>query len=196
LTEREIKLTPFWIEMQDGGFYGVTVSEIQQNLSSSFNPLGINIEAGEYKYKRYTVTAGSDPSKKLSYALKYSFGNYFDGSLQTTDATVSVIPVPHISLKAGINRNKFRDVGAEGGSKDIFLYTVQGRFALNPRIQLIGLYQRNSQNNLDSYNLRFAWEYKSLSYLYLVFNGRETMSNESVSLEQQGIFKISYMKQF
>jgi hypothetical protein len=196
LTEREIKVTPFWMEMQDGGYYGFSMSSIEQNLVSNFDPIGVLIAAGRYNYKRYSLVAGSDPSKKLSYSFKYSFGNYFNGSLQTTDASISIIPLPHISLKAGVNRNQFHEVGIEGGSKDIYLYTVQGRFALNPRIQFTGLYQHNSQNNLDSYNLRFSWEYKSLSYLYLVFNGRETFGNESVNLEQQGIFKISYLKQF
>jgi hypothetical protein len=196
LTERELKVTPFWIEMQDGGFYGFSVSDIRQNLISDFNPLGLTVVPGDYGYKRYSAIAGSDPSRKLSYSFKYDFGNYYNGSLQTTDFSVFVIPIPHISLKAGINRNRFKNVGTELDTKDIYLYTVQGRLALNPRVQLIGLYQRNSRNNLDSYNVRLAWEYKSLSYLYLVFNGRETFSNESVNTEQQGIFKISYLKQF
>jgi hypothetical protein len=196
VTEKEIKVTPFWVEMQDGGYYGFTIINIHQNLISNFNPLGVTIAAGRYNYRRYSLVAGSDPSRKISYSFKYDFGGYYNGSLQIMDVSVSIIPIPHISLKAGINRNQFKEVGREQETKDISLYTIQGRFALNPRVQLIGLYQWKSQNSLGSYNVRFAWEYKSLSYIHLVLNSRETIINESVNIEQQGIFKISYLKQF
>jgi hypothetical protein len=108
------------------------------------------------------------------------------------------IPLPHISIRVNVNNNQFENVGTEFETKQVTLYTIQGRFALNPRLQLTGLYQRNTQNNLDSYNIRLAWEYQPLSYVYLVLNSRETLGVEPLSkqVEQQGIFKISYLKQF
>ncbi|MEQ9373959.1 MAG: DUF5916 domain-containing protein [Imperialibacter sp.] len=197
LIEREIRLTPFWLEMQDGGFYGFTWSSQHQNLVSSFFPLGIAIDPGQYDYLRYSFTAGSDPSRKISFSLQYEFGDYYNGKLKTSDLAVSIIPIPHISLKASINRNQFESVGTNSETKEVFLYTLQGRFAVNPRIQLVGLYQKNSQNTLDSFNIRFAWEYSPLSYVYLVLNSRETLGDDFVKqTEQQGIFKISYLKQF
>lgn len=197
LTEREIKISPLWIEMQDGGYYGFTISDIRQNLISNFNPLGVAIAAGQYNYRRYSMVAGSDPSRKISYALQYDVGHYYNGALKTADVSISIIPLPHISLKVSLNRNKFSTVGIASETKGISLYTIQGRFALNPRLQLIGLYQRISGGDLDSYNIRFTWEYKPLSYLHLVLNSRETLGDDlSQQLEQQGIFKISYLKQF
>ncbi|WOK06827.1 DUF5916 domain-containing protein [Imperialibacter roseus] len=197
LLERELKLTPFWLEMQHGGFFGFDWSSQHQNLITSFIPLGVSIDPGQYDFQRYSFTAGSDPSRKVSYSLKYEFGEYYDGKLKTSDAALSIIPIPHISLKASISRNQFESVGINSDSRDVILYTLQGRLALNPRIQLVGLYQKTSQNGLDSYNARFAWEYRPLSYIYLVLNSRETLGDDYVSqTEQQGIFKVSYLKQF
>jgi hypothetical protein len=197
LVERELKLTPFWIEMQDGGYYGFSISSIFQNLLSDFQPLGVLIESGEYNYHRLSFSAGSDPSRKISYTLQYDFGDYYNGSLQTTDVSMSIIPIANITLKASVNINDFTSVGSDLESKTVSLYTIQGRFALNPRLQLTGLYQKTSQGNVDSFNIRFAWEYKPLSYIYLVFNSRESLGTTDVNqLERQGIIKINFLKQF
>ncbi|MGE0588295.1 MAG: DUF5916 domain-containing protein [Cyclobacteriaceae bacterium] len=195
LTEQDIKLTPFYIEMQDGGYYGFSASMITQDLLTDFTPLGIFIPKGRYEYNRYSFVAGSDPSRKWSYTLQHDFGKYYDGSLRTTDFMVSIIPMPHIALKGGVNWNQFSSVGSEEGKKEVTLYTFQGRLALNPRVQLIGLYQR-TQSGLESYNARFAWEFRPLSYIYLVVNSRETPTNELTAREQQGIVKVSFLKQF
>ncbi|MBA4055528.1 MAG: hypothetical protein C0490_12505 [Marivirga sp.] len=197
LTEREIKVSPFWIEMQKGGYYGFTFSDVDQNLISDFNPLGVVIAAGNYHYRRLSFVAGSDPSAKISYTLQYDAGDYCNGELKTTDVSVSIIPLPHISIKVSLNRNQFEAVGKTSETKDISLYTIQGRLALNPRMQLIGLYQRITASRLDSYNVRFSWEYKPLSYVHIVLNSRESVGTDFYQhREAQGIFKVSYLKQF
>lgn len=68
--------------------------------------------------------------------------------------------------------------------------------AWSPRLQLIGLYQHNTQNKLDAYNIRLAWEYQPLSYVYVVFNNRSFAGTAGNVQEQTGIFKVSYLKQF
>lgn len=196
LTERDIKFTPFWIEMQDGGHTGFSINAIHQSLLSPFNPLGIVIDKGLYDYLRYTISTGTDPSRKISATFRHEFGNYFDGRLRTTDFSLSLIPIPHISMKGSMNRNEFAGVGAEPQKKTITLYTIQTILALNPRIQLIGLYQKNSANNLNAFNIRFMWEYKPLSYFYIVVNNRQFVQSEKIQSEAQAIVKLSYLKQF
>jgi len=79
----------------------------------------------------------------------------------------------------------------------IDLYGIEGRFAINPRIQLIGIYQKNSENNSQNYNIRFSWEYKPLSYVYFVFNHRGFDDLQSkTKMEDHVIAKVSYLKQF
>ncbi|MEP2668662.1 MAG: DUF5916 domain-containing protein [Cyclobacteriaceae bacterium] len=195
MTESEIKVTPFWIEMQDGGYYGFSTNIITQDLLSDFMPLGLTIPKGRYNYQRYTLDAGFDPSRKLSYTFQHGFGDYYDGKLTTTNLSISLVPIPHISIKGSVNINRFKAVGAEQGEKEVTLYTLQTRFAINPRVQLISLYQR-SNTNLESYNIRLAWEFQPLSYFYLVLNSRETLHGNLEAREQQGIVKLSFLKQF
>jgi hypothetical protein len=72
--------------------------------------------------------------------------------------------------------------------------------ALNPRVQFTGIYQRNSLNHSDNYNLRLAWEFQPLSYVYLIYNrGVNSQLSQPVAktqTEDDIIFKASYLKQF
>jgi hypothetical protein len=106
-------------------------------------------------------------------------------------------PISHISLLAEFNRNHFIDVGEPKTNSTVDLYILQGRFALNPRIQLIGFYQKNSLDKSQGYNIRFAWEYQPLSYIYFIYNhGSFDNSPQVKQTEEHIIAKISYLKQF
>ena len=203
LVERSISFLPLLLNLQSGGYVRFSVMPTFQNLLTPFAPLGVNIATGKYDYNRYSLGLGSNNSKKVSYTFQYDFGSYFNGSLQTTDLQVVVAPLPHISLRMRYYDNKFSEVGEEKTNTSVTLYNIEGRFAINPRVQLIGLFQYNTQNNRQSYNIRFAWEYKPLSYIYLIYNTRafETINlqpNRTIlqNQEQHLIAKISFLKQF
>jgi hypothetical protein len=196
LVERELKFTPVWFELQSGGYLGYSVSTFHQNLLTYFTPLEIMIPSGKYSFVRNTLSMGSDASRRLSYSAQHEWGEYFNGKLSTLDLAATLAPIPHISVKGSVNVNRFSDVGERPGKTFIKLYTLEGRLAMNPRIQLIGLYQKNSQHTSEVYNIRFAWEYKPLSYIYLVYNSRTHSLPGEQYREQTGIFKITYLRQF
>lgn len=197
LTERNVRFYPFWINLQNGGSAKYSVSWNYQNLTTDFFPLGIAIGEGAYTYSRHTFALNSDASRSLSYSLQHEFGSFYDGRLASTEINLTAAPIPHINLQLGFNRNTFRNVGVENTSEAINLYTVQSRLALNPQLQLTGLYQRNTQHGTDAFNIRFAWEYNPLSYIYLVFNSREFLNNNNlIQREINAIIKLTYLVQF
>lgn len=133
----------------------------------------------------------------MSISGNYTTGTYFNGKIRSGDVKLQFAPIPHISLIAQFNRNRFIDVGEPKTNSTIDLYIIQGRFALNPRMQLTGFYQKNSLDNSDSYNIRFSWEYSPLSYIYFIYNhGGLTDFQHVKQTEDHVIFKVSYLKQF
>ncbi|TMI86138.1 MAG: hypothetical protein E6H08_21540, partial [Bacteroidetes bacterium] len=105
-------------------------------------------------------------------------------------------PIPHISLQGQFNRNHFNEVAEPAVDKTVDLYSISARLALNPRLQLIGFYQRNSENDLSNYNIRLSWEYQPLSYVYLVFNRRSfDNTQQKRQTEDHAIIKVSYLRQ-
>lgn len=198
LIERSIGLSPFWFQLQSGGFIGHIYSPYYQNLLTAFTPLGVKINAGTYTYGRHAIYWGTDGSKKMSVRLNGEYGNYFDGKLNTTDFTLQLAPMPHISVISRFNRNRFIHVGEAKTTRTIDLWSIESRFALNPRFQLIGFYQRNIDANANNYNIRLSWEYQPLSFIYIVFNKREFQSATRpgvTSLEDHVIGKVSFLRQ-
>jgi hypothetical protein len=164
-------------------------------LDETFSPLGINIGAGEYNYLRYTALALSDPSKKISYRLNYEIGGYYDGRLDYFSIRVRTSPVPHFSLTLTYDSNKFSELGIEKVNESVKLVGVESRLAINPRLQLISFYQYNTSQSREIWNMRLAWEFQPLSFVYLVFNQRGYQTTERQQ-SQHLIGKITYLKQF
>lgn len=201
LIERQININPIWFNFQNGGFFGYLVNPTFQRLTEPFQPLGVTINVGDFNYVRHQIFASSDPSKIINVVVDHSWGTYFDGKLNSTDIRLQFAPIPHISVSGRYNRNGFKEVGDAVDGKKVDLYSIEGRFALNPRVQLIGFYQQNSENNSKNYNIRLSWEYQPLSYIYVVFNRRgfnnvNEPSDIRYEKESHVIAKISYLKQF
>ncbi|RDB03160.1 DUF5916 domain-containing protein [Runella aurantiaca] len=197
LIERQVNINPVWFNFQNGGFFGYLINPTFQRLTEPFAPLGITIREGEYNYVRHQVYLSTDQSKMLNFFMDYSWGSYFDGKLNALNAQLQFAPLPHLSLTGRFNRNHFNKVGDAKTTADVDLYSLEGRFALNPRVQLIGFYQKNTGTNSQNYNIRLSWEYQPLSYIYVVYNHRG-FDNMGVrkQTEDHVIAKISYLKQF
>jgi len=196
LIERQVNLWPLFFNLQNGGFIGYGTYFAYQNLTEPFEPLGVRIQTGTYNYQRNQIFLSSDPSKMLNIFSDFSWGNYFDGKLSSLDLTVQFAPIPHFSLQGRINRNIIKNLGENGTSETIDLFSIEGRFALNPRLQLVGFYQQNAENKLKNYNIRISWEYRPLSFIYLVLNKRGFERLDGINQnEQHAILKLSYLRQ-
>jgi len=197
LIERQLTLNPVYLNLQSGGYLGYDFTSVYQHLGEPFEPLGIAIQPGVYNYVRNNIIAGTDPSLFLNLIAIFNWGSYFNGNLISGDWILQFAPIPHISLKGRFNRNHFTSVGEFSATSTIDLYALEGRFALNPRLQMIGFYQKNSQNNSYNYNIRISWEYQPLSFVYFVYNHMNFYGPAQYrQTEDHAIAKISYLKQF
>lgn len=199
VTERQFFVNPIWLAFHNGGYLGYSIYPTYQNLETTFSPLGINIENGKYNYLRQQILFSTDPSKFISGNSNVTWGSYFDGGLMTQSYGFKFSPIPHVSLGGNYNKNVFLDVG-NVNKKVVNLYAVDARLAINPRVQLTGFYQATTENKEKNYNLRISYEFKPLSYIYLVFNRNEFQSiGNGIRYQNQNsgfIGKISYIYQF
>jgi hypothetical protein len=199
-TEADLPVYPIWFNFKDGGNFGYGFQFVWQNLTEPFSPLNITIAPGKYRYLNHQFYYFSDPSKMINTQISYSFGTYFNGRLNTADIKLQFAPIPHISLLGEYNRNHFDHVGRNDTTTTVNLFILQGRFALNPRLQLTGIVQKNTLNNSNAWNLRIAWEYSPLSYIYVIYN--RGVNNEATEppvqsqTESHLLFKSSFLKQF
>jgi hypothetical protein len=197
IVEQKLVSGPLWFNLQNGGIIGGYIDASVQNLEDDFIPVGIRIKPGSYNYFRKGILLSSDPSAKYSGSTEYGWGGFFDGTLQMIDSKFRVAPIPHVNLGLSWNWSKFENVGVARETKEVNLLILETRMAINPRLQLIGFYQKNTTDNLNSVNMRLAWEYQPLSYVYLVFNTLNYQGSDSTQQKQQSFLaKLSYLKQF
>ncbi len=195
--ERDLWFFPIWFNFQSGAYLGAGIVPSFQRLTQPFQPLGVTIPVGDYNFNRQEIWLSSDPSKILNLVGIYTWGTYFDGKLNSADSKLQFAPIPYISVTTEFSRNHFMGVGTPKNNSYVDLYIITGRFALNPRVQLVAFYQRNSFNNSQNYNIRLAWEYEPLSNIYFIYNhGGFTGLQAGTQTEDHVIFKVSYLKQF
>jgi hypothetical protein len=201
LTDRYLNINPVWFQFQNGGIISWYLIFTKQNLEEGFSPLNVPISKGIYSYIRHKISLSSDPSRKISASITGNLGQFYNGSYNSLSAVLSFAPVPNVFLSPGVEVGKLNKVGINQVSKNVNLYTIEGRIALNPQLQLSGLFQQTSESKALAYNTWFSWEFKPLSYLYIVFNNKSLTSDNGTLpsirvTDRQIITKISYLKQF
>ena len=196
------EIFPFYTVFLNGGWSWFYIVPTWQNLPDPISIVGIPIEAGKYFYTRYRFAYATDQSKRLAYSVNFETGNYYDGKLDSWTLASRISPIPHVSISVNYQYNNFRQLGERGISKVTHLVTPEIRLGLNPRIQLITYYQYNSATERAVINTRLAWEYRPLTYIYLVYNeNRQQIQDDASQLtdlhrSHSAIIKITFLKQF
>ena len=104
-------------------------------------------------------------------------------------------PRPQVELSADVQLNQLEGLGVVAENKTTRLYRVNARLALNPRFQVSGFLQWDSLADRSVWNFRLSWEYRPLSYVYLVYNknDREGVNPVDRFSQDQIIVKATYL---
>ncbi|NEQ54272.1 MAG: carbohydrate binding family 9 domain-containing protein [Leptolyngbya sp. SIO3F4] len=197
-----VSYSPFSVELQNGSEFSYSIRTNWQSLREPFSPVGIEILAGDYQFTSHRFSYFGDFSKKFAFSSAYRFGGYFNGKLNTFSSSLRFAPLPHIQLTADYEFNRLSNLGEGRSTEETHLIGTELRLALNPRVQLISFLQYNTTSERTTLNSRFVWEYRPLSYIYLVYNdNRQELLNPETDMitrthDQQGIFKVTFLKQF
>ena len=188
-------IQPIAVEFQSGAEAQLFVEPNWQRLEDPFFPIGIEIAPGSYDYTRYGMDLESDQSAAYGAGLRVESGRYFDGDLTTYSVEGRFAPSPHFELSLDFEFNQIRDLGVNSVNEDTRLYGVNLLWAPSPQLQLSTFYQWNSVNDRGVWNARVSWEYRPLSYLYLVYNQDEIGDSNPFSARsrQQFIAKLTYL---
>lgn len=187
---------PVYLFFADGSFLEYSIFPTWQNINFNFAPLGIPIEQGNYYYTRQKIFAYTDRSAKVSASGSINWGGFYNGTQTAISGGLRIAPTVYAALTLDYEFNGLRNIGALEQDLDIHLATIGARFALNPRLQLSAFYQYNSFDQQGRWNIRTSWEYRPLSFVYLVFNHANTEILPEPTQQQQLIAKITFVNQF
>ncbi|MHB1936743.1 MAG: carbohydrate binding family 9 domain-containing protein [Acidobacteriaceae bacterium] len=189
----------FRIYFQNGAYSDDDiVDNFIQRLSQPFNIFkNVYIPAGEYHYNRHQLTYNSNQDKKYFYKLYERFGSYYDGSMSQTGVVGSWHPDAHIFTNDSEMWYRFK---LPTGRYNVLVASYQAGYSFNRFITLSALAQQNSTQQFPwSTNVRFQYEYKPDSFLYVIYNkGSQFNSIEggNPSLPSQSTFTIKLTHSF
>ncbi|MFP2994750.1 DUF5916 domain-containing protein [Spongiivirga sp. MCCC 1A20706] len=164
------------------------------NLKYAFDPLrnGNVLVADQYKFFRGRIGYNSAANNKLVYRTFVQFGEFYSGYNTTASASLQYRLLPFANLQAAYELNRI-DLDQLG--KDTFhLARFTGEIFFSNRLNWTTYVQYNTQIDNLNINSRLQWEYRPLSYVYLVvtdnFNERINRTNWGVA------FKMNYRFDF
>ena len=192
----EINFFPVFFFFRDNSFLNVSITPTWQNIDFAFAPLNLPIAEGDYSYVRYLLSYNSDRSRKLSGSLRAEVGNFYDGRLSTLTLGLRAAPSPRLAVTLDYELNRARSIGVEAADEDVQLYSLGARVALNAQLQATAFYQYNTLSANGRFNARLSWEYRPLSFLFLVFNDTRQDLGLDRFERQEVIAKLNWMRQF
>lgn len=191
--------TTFRILFQNGAYTDDDLFDnFIQYLPQPFNIFkNVNIPAGVYHYDRHQFTFGSNQDRKFVYRLFERFGTYYDGSMNETRVHGIWHPTEHIFTDDSETWDRFK---LPTGRYNVFVASYQGGYSFNRFITMSALVQQNSvQQNPWSTNLRFQYEYRPDSFLYVIYNqGSQFVSTQAgnPNLPAQNTFTVKLTYSF
>ncbi len=197
--EANINLIPFQLIYKNLSQVNFNITSSWENLSDPFEPVRkISIDSGRYHYNRFELYGLTNAAAHYSAEIRISTGKYYDGWLNSYFMLLRAAPVPQVSVAVSYTRNDFKNVGVYKGKVSTHLLAPEARIAITPKILLSAFYQFNTDTRNGSLNARFSWEYKPLSFIYLVFNSIDNFNPTAFDIpkhQQNGILKVTYIYQ-
>jgi hypothetical protein len=166
--ETRVQSGRFAVERQNSDMFSV---EGGQNYELLLRPLvvatGVAIPRGGYSFPDVTVAYQRGLQRRVSGTLSLQRGEYYDGTITAvgyTAARASILKQWSVEPTVQIN-----DVDRPLGGFTTVLLRARSDYAFSPRMFASALVQYSSNDSLFGMNLRFRWEYRPGSELFVVY---------------------------
>ncbi|MES2109378.1 MAG: DUF5916 domain-containing protein [Bacteroidota bacterium] len=199
LQEANVVFTPFMLIFNNLAQASINITSSSEYLTEDFSPVrNINIAAGNYHFNRYELYGFTNLGAPFSAEARVSTGEYYNGNLNSYYLSLRAAPSPHAELVVTYTRNDFKNTGTASTSATTHLLAPGLRLAASPKLLLSTFYQYNTNARNGSLNARLSWEYKPLSFIYLVYNNLNNYYHTPFEIpqkQQSGILKLTYIYQ-
>jgi len=168
--ENRIFFSPFSIRFKDRSYVYISFTNLIEDLKYNFDFLqnGNFIAPGFYNHTFGRAGYWSPTNQKLYYALKFEYGQFYEGTRLNPFATLSYRLLPRAVLSARYSMNQVNL--NELGKRTFHLAQLTTEIYFSNRLNWTTYLQYNTQLNNFNINSRIQWEYKPLSYIYLVIS--------------------------
>ncbi|MGE0359355.1 MAG: DUF5916 domain-containing protein [Vicinamibacterales bacterium] len=161
------------LELQNNDQFRLEYGRIYELLRQPFPVVpGRVIPAGGYRFADLRSEYQFGPQRRLSGTIALAHGGFYEGTKSEAGYRGLVVVSPRLTLEPGITIN-WLDLPA--GRATTKLVTNRTNLTLSPRMALAVNVQYNSTSNSVISSIRYRWEYRAGSDLFVVYSdGRDT----------------------
>ncbi len=184
----------FGAEFQSGDEWSVEYARNYEYLAEPFAIASdVTIPVGGYNFQDVRTSYRIGPQRRISGRASFSKGSFFSGNRTEVSYDGRVEVTPQLSIEPRIEINW---VDLAEGSFTAKLYGSRVTYTASPRMFVGALVQYNSSVDSVGVNVRFRWEYKPGSDLFIVYSeGRDTTARGFPLLQNRGLV-VKYTRLF
>ena len=128
---------------------------------------GVVLPVGSYDFHTTRLNYVAGQQRPYSGEIVYEFGTFYNGDRQTISVNSARVQVtPQVSLEPSLSINW---VDLVQGSFTAKVVRTRATFTITPRMFVSGIVQYNSSGTSFGSNVRFRWEYRPGSELFVVY---------------------------
>ncbi len=182
-------------DMQTGDAWSVAFTRDFELVTKEFTIANTPVPAGSYRFPalRGGYTLGSQ--RRISGDLTAARGSFYGGTRTDAGYRGRAEITARLSVEPGISINR---VELPTGRFTATLLSTRATLSFSPRMLTAAFVQYNSTSHLVSTNVRFRWEYRPGSELFLVYSdGRDTLGrgfpaflNRGITLKGTRLFRM------
>jgi hypothetical protein len=184
LETREVQ-TSSRFEFNNGSFWWSDYTRSYELISRPFDIAGVAIAPGDYLFHSFASTYYVPPQWRLTGRFNVWTGSFYGGTRHEVGYDGRVELTPQLAVEPRVTVNW---VDLPAGQVTTRLFGSRVTYTATTRAALSALIQYNSSNSTLSSNIRFRWEYRPGSDLFVVYSdGHEVISPRPVMLQNRAV---------
>ena len=209
LETREAQLS-YRAELRGNDQWNVNVSDSYEFLRDGFNVIpGQRIPAGEYGFSTFRTSYVLGPQRRVAGTISGGSGSFYGGTNTELAYRGTVELSPAFILEPGITLNWITlpgldaaigepaPSGVERRKFDTQVVSTRVSYMFSPYMAVSGLVQYNSTSSSLGSSVRFRWEYRPGSDLFVVYSdGRNTRIGDRFPGLQNRTFVVKATRLF
>jgi hypothetical protein len=174
----------FGIEFNNSDRFNVEANRNFDFLIVPFTVVrGATIPVGGYGYDDASLSYAFGAQRRLSGTVTLSAGEYYNGDIQTVSYSGGRVSVSErLSLEPSFSVSR---LDLPTGEVTTTVVRTRTDYGFSPRMFASGLVQYNSTDRIFSSNLRFRWEYRPGSELFVVWTDERDTRPNSIGLRNR-----------
>jgi hypothetical protein len=183
--ETRIETGMFNVEFETSDQLNLTVAIDHELLRRPVAILGVRFPAGSYDFTNALVSYALGAHRRVSGTLSLQAGTFYNGKLTAVGYSAGRVSVlKQFSFEPTVSLNRIETSFSAATTR---LYRTRADYGFSPLMFASALLQYSSSDASFSSNLRFRWEYRPGSELFVVYTDERDTSGVGVPTPVRGL---------